>query len=394
LLQSLPRRPIRVLELRSVRGTGGGPEKTILSGTARTDPSRYAITVCYLRDERDPSFGPAHQAESFDIDYVEVRERHSFDLRIWGTLRQLVRDRRADIVHAHDYKTDLIAWMLAKAEGVIPLSTAHGWAGDSWRERGYYWADKRLLRLYPRVVAVSSAIRDELIRTGASSDRVTVVLNGIDTDAFRRVPGRERDARHALGLPLDRFVVGAVGRLDGRKRYNVLMQAFAKLKTVESAPILVIAGEGPARGELEALVERLRLGDRCRLMGMQPDISLVHHAIDLFVQSSESEGTPNAVLEAMAFESPIVATNVGGTGELVTEGVDGLLIPPNDEDALRRALEQVMARPSEARSRALSARARVETELSFAHRMRRVEAIYDHLMLTDQFRPDPAAGLM
>src|SRR6188472_4414588 len=98
--------PIRVLELRSVRGTGGGPEKTILLGAARSDRSRYAVTVCYIRDLRDDVFHIDGRATELGVDYVEVRERHSFDWRIWPELRRLVRERRIDIVHSHDYKTN------------------------------------------------------------------------------------------------------------------------------------------------------------------------------------------------------------------------------------------------------------------------------------------------
>src|ERR1700741_542229 len=95
------RDPVRVLELRSVRGTGGGPEKTILFGAAQADPRRFAITVCYLRDPRDSAFAVAGWATELPIDYVELEERRSFDPRLWPALRQLVRDRRIDIVHAH-----------------------------------------------------------------------------------------------------------------------------------------------------------------------------------------------------------------------------------------------------------------------------------------------------
>src|SRR5688572_30231632 len=126
---------IKVLELRSVRGTGGGPEKTILLGTAQTDSQRFAITVCYIRDERDEIFGIDHWARNLSIDYVDIRERNSFDPSIWRSLRRLVRDRDIQIVHSHDYKTNLLAWLLAKSENVIPLSTVHGWTGHSRRER-------------------------------------------------------------------------------------------------------------------------------------------------------------------------------------------------------------------------------------------------------------------
>src|SRR6478752_1728556 len=95
--------PIRILELRSVRGTGGGPEKTILLGAQMSSPG-YQVTVCYLRDQRDHIFGVDHRAAQAGVDYVEVLEKHSFDPGIWPQLRDLVRDRAIDLVHAHDHK--------------------------------------------------------------------------------------------------------------------------------------------------------------------------------------------------------------------------------------------------------------------------------------------------
>ena len=98
--------PIRILELRSVRGTGGGPEKTILLGAARSDPARFAVTVCYIRDARDEVFSIDKRAAAMGVDYEEVVERHSFDPSVLGAIGSLIRRRRIDIVHAHDYKTD------------------------------------------------------------------------------------------------------------------------------------------------------------------------------------------------------------------------------------------------------------------------------------------------
>ena len=94
--------PIRVLELRSVRGTGGGPEKTILFGAARSDPARVSVTVCYIRDTRDDIFAIGERARALGLDYVEVLERGSFDPRIWRPLRRLVAERNIDIVRSYN----------------------------------------------------------------------------------------------------------------------------------------------------------------------------------------------------------------------------------------------------------------------------------------------------
>lgn len=374
-------RPIRILELRSVRGTGGGPEKTILQGAARADPARFAVSVCYIRDRRDEAFGVTARATGAAIDYQEIEERHSLDPSIWRALGRVIADRRPDIIHAHDYKTNVLGLMLWRAKGVLPLSTAHGWTGHSRRERFvYYPFDKRVLARYPRVVAVSSDIRNELVRHGARPERVTTILNGIDHRLFRREPAREAAERAALGIDAGATVIGAVGRLEPQKRFDLLIDAVALLRPSRPDLRLVIVGDGSLRGALSSQMAARNLADCCIFTGHTLDIAGVHHAFDLFVQSSDYEGTPNAVLEAMALESPIVATGVGGTAELALDGVHGVIVEPGDARILADAITSTLADPPAARRRARAARSRIERELSFDARMQHLEAIYEEMM--------------
>lgn len=369
--------PIRVLELRSVRGTGGGPEKTILLGAALADPDRFAVTVAYVRDERDTVFGVDAWAGQLGIDYVEVRERSSFDPGIWRQLRDLVRQRGIDIVHAHDYKTNLLALLLARQAGVVPLATEHGWTGHSWRERlVYYPADKCLARCFPHVLAVSSDIRHELVRHGVQPERATTILNGIDPTAFRRSPDRRAPVRAALGLSDDELVVGSVGRLEPQKRFDLLAEAVAGLQSWNPGIRLMVAGDGGERQRLRAAADRVGLGNRCGWLGHRTDIADLHHAFDVYVQSSDYEGTPNTVLEAMALETPIVATDAGGTRELAHHGTHALIVPVGDVRALRDGIRTALTDPDATRARVCAARKRVEHELSFQARTRRLEAVY------------------
>ena len=142
---------------------------------------------------------------------------------------------------------------------------------------------------------------------------------------------------------------------------------------------LFIVGEGSLRSVLETQVDRLGLGGVCRLLGQRSDIVDLHHAFNVFVQSSSNEGAPNAVLEAMALETPVVATSVGGTAQLVREGIDGLLVPAGRIDALAEAINRVVTDGQAAAARVVSARHRVETELSFDARMATLEAVYAEL---------------
>ncbi len=373
-------RPIRVLELRSVRGTGGGPEKTIFMGAARSDPRRFAVTVCYIRDRRDQVYALDQIAGGLNVDYVEVYERHSFDPAIFAALRRIVRERQIDIVHAHEYKTDLLGLLLARAEPVVALATAHGWTGHSTREKIlYYPVDRWLLRRYPRVITVSDQIRSQLVAPGRDNPRITTILNGIDHTIFRRQPERVAAARAAFGFAPTDIVLGSVGRLEPQKRFDLLLEAAHTLRQSEPRLKVLIAGDGSLKQALLNQRDRLGLADVCLLPGHRKDVIETLHAMDVFIQSSDYEGTPNAVLEAMAVELPIVATTAGGTDQLIADGVHGLLVGPGNTAALVAATAQVLADGAAAARRVRAARARVEHELSFERRMQAVERIYDEL---------------
>lgn len=370
-------RSIRVLELRSVTGAGGGPEKTILMGAKLTDPRRIAITVCYLRSDADANCNIRERATSLGLDYAELVERGPLDYRMWAALRGLVRARAIDIVHAHDYKTDLLAVMLARSEGIVPMTTAHGWTGHSWRERNvYYPLDKRIIRGFPFVVAVSGQIKDDLVRAGVDPERVRVVLNGIDPEAFRRDQSLQAAARATYGAKPGDVVIGAAGRLEPQKRFDLLIRACTLARQLHPSLKLLIAGEGSLRGELETLARDLMPG-ACTILGHQPDVRTLHHALDVYVQSSDYEGTPNSVLEAMALETPIVATAAGGTAEVAEHAAHALIVPTGDATALVAAIHHTLMHPQEAASRVARARRRVETTLSFANRMKAVDSVYE-----------------
>jgi hypothetical protein len=131
--------PLRIRELRERPRNGRRSREDDLVRCRRIGfLRRYAVTVCYLRDRRDTVFAVDRRAAAVGVNYVEVWERHSFDFAIWPALRRLVRERRIDIVHSHDYKTNLYAWLLSRVEPIVPLATLHGYTGSSWRERIYY----------------------------------------------------------------------------------------------------------------------------------------------------------------------------------------------------------------------------------------------------------------
>jgi glycosyltransferase involved in cell wall biosynthesis len=246
--------------------------------------------------------------------------------------------------------------------------------------------DKRMLRYFPFVVAVSGEIKSDLIRAGVDGRRISVVLNGIDPSAFRRDRSQEAAARVQYGVRPGDVVIGAAGRLEPQKRFDLLIRACMLARQTHPTLRLLIAGDGSLRSELETLA-RERLPGACTLLGHQDDIRPLHHALDIFVQSSDYEGTPNAVLEAMAMETPLVATAAGGTAEVAGHVAHALIVPTGDVPSLVAAIHRTLMNPQEAAARVSRARRHVETTLSFANRMAALDSIYEGAAATRALRP-------
>ena len=170
-------------------------------------------------------------------------------------------------------------------------------------------------------------------------------------------------------------MIGAVGRLSDEKRFELLLEVTAKLGLYA-----VLVGEGDERGTLEKRARELGIGDRLKLLGHRTDARNCHQMFDVYLQTSDTEGIPNALLEAMAVETPVVATAVGGTAEIIDDGVHGLLVPKGNVDRMASAVRRTVHDREATLQRVAQARDRVETELSFRRRMEHLEGIYDELV--------------
>ncbi len=373
--------PIRVLALRSVDGRGGGAESILLRTAARANPDRLRMTVCCIHRADDEAYDFDRRAAEWGIDYCGVVQRSIFARGVLPALRRIVRDRRIAVVDAQDYKAAFFAFHLARRGGIIPAATLHGWSGHHWRERlVYYPAETLLIRTFPLAIAVSSEIRDALVRWRCKPRHVRVLLNGVDSLEFRRTEDAAERVRASLGVQPGDIVLGAMGRLEREKRFDLLLETMAMLLPRRPELRLVIAGEGSLKGELQDQMRRLGIAHRCRLLGHCTDVRDLYHGFDVFVQSSDHEGSPMVVVEAMAMEVPVVATGVGGTRELVEDRVHGLLVPPGNPSALAAAIEATLDQRDATAARVAAARIRVENELSFDARTRKLEQIYRELV--------------
>jgi glycosyltransferase involved in cell wall biosynthesis len=208
-----------------------------------------------------------------------------------------------------------------------------------------------------------------------------LIENAIDTEQFRRTQSPAL-AKEAIGWPASRFLVGAVGRLSTEKGFDHLIRAVNTLMKRGVDLGLVIAGDGPEREALKALIDDFGLVDRIRLLGFQRELRPLYEAMDLFVLSSIREGLPNALLEAMSLEVPVIGTRVAGVPRLIDNGQNGWLVPPGDAAALANSIQFAMSDDQMRSQFTASGRRTIETKYSFAVRMQKVAAVYDQLLAT------------
>jgi glycosyltransferase involved in cell wall biosynthesis len=271
-------------------------------------------------------------------------------------LVSLVRRERPRILHASSSKAGVLGRLAAVAARVpIRFFTVHGWAFSAYSglySRLYRVADRLMAPLTTVTICVSETELAAGLEAGTcSAGRSVVIRNAVDVSPAPR-------SRH--DRPTPRLI--AVGRLKGPKDFVTLLRALAALSDRDFETLIV--GEGPDRGIVEAEIGRLGLDGRVRLAGERDDVAELLAGSDVFVLSSRSEGLPVSVLEAMAAELPVVASDVGGLSELVVDGETGILVPAGDEAALAEALADLL----EDRERRL--------ELGAAGRAR-AEALFD-----------------
>ena len=206
-------RPLRGLVLRSVLGAGGGAEKIILRTGALLDPAECQLTVCGIRRTTDSDYDFDQRCHRLEIPYREVLQSSRFDKGPLVQLQQVVSGLEPDFIHAHDYKAVFLARKLGAEFGLPTIATLHGWTGHSRKERYlYYPMERRLLRSFDRVLAVSSQIRETFVNSGGDSRKVHVLLNGIDPEEFTPDPSMRLPSRARLGIEADQLLMIGLGR--------------------------------------------------------------------------------------------------------------------------------------------------------------------------------------
>ena len=284
------------------------------------------------------------EAESNGIETRVFQCNARFSPRVMRALRGLIREKGIDLVHSHGYKSNFYAlWATGRK---LPLvATNHNWLKHHWRLVVYSLIDKRLIRFFDRIIAVSELIRNEMVEAGVPDEKITVIDNGVDVEEIARQV-RSASQNEMFHESDATKIVGAIGSLKEEKGFRFLIEAAINVVPNEGKVKFLIVGDGPLREELERLAASRGAEGNIVFTGYRNDVYKLLGTFDIFVLPSVKEGLPMVLLEAMAAGIPVVATRVGAVHRVLTDGVNGLLISPGEAGALRKAIETLLTNPS------------------------------------------------
>lgn len=339
----------------------GGAERVVSDTARKLDRERFEPMVACLNFKGLL----AEELEKQGIKVFCVDKKPKLDLGVIGKLADIMRRERVDIVHTHLWTASF--WgRLAAIRARVPVIVVTEHNLDLWRRAWHFWADRILGFCTKHWIFVSDEVRDfYLEHLSLAPGDYTVVHNGIDLEQFEHsIDAAEVRAR--MGIPAGRQVVGVVGRLEERKGHRYFLEAMKGMERDAPEVLGLVIGTGKEMDNLKAQQKALGLQDTVRLQGFWASLPEALAVMDVFALPSLMEGHPLAVLEAMGAGKAVVATTVGGNAEAVAAGVTGLLVPPADPEALRKAILELMRDPERRAAMGKEARRRMLERFNLA----------------------------
>jgi glycosyltransferase involved in cell wall biosynthesis len=313
----------------------------------------------------------ATEARAAGLAVIEIAMRRGVDVTALVALRRLLAARRARLVHTHSSVDSWVAGLAARSLGLPVVRSRHVAIAVPRRRALVYRLAHRILTSAERVKAI-------LIEAGVDPAKVLAVPPGVDTRHFHGgVSGKRVRAELGLAGP----TAGLVANIRGSKGHDVFVDAARQVLAAIPDARFLIVGDGVGFDDVRARVNALALERAIIMTGFRRDIPAVMAALDVLVLPSiRSEATSQAILQALAVGTPVVATAIGGSPEVIRDGETGLLVAPNDATALAMAIVTTFRDPERARAMARAGQAFVRARLSIDAQMATTTAVYRDLL--------------
>lgn len=365
---------IKILHIIASHGIGGA-ESVLLTLLRKIDRKRFDVVLGVFIDKRQRINPFWEQAVKLNLPLEPIRLAKAYDLLQIVDLFKIIQKYRPHVIHSHGYKTNFLGFLVGKLFGIRTVATVHGLYSDRLRAELFVRASFVLLRHFDVIITVSDKI-GQLLENMKVHPRKMITIRNVPNINVERSSKTEVSFREEISLPPDSKIIGFVGRLEPIKGCCQFIKAAFQVARKNSNCSFVIIGEGSERTLLEGSVNARSLGNRIHFIGFREDVQDIFRALDLFVLPSLNEGIPLALLEAMYHGTPVIATSVGGVPEIIQDGVNGILVPPNDSNALAAAIIESLRDPDMTTRRVVEAKRTINREFNVGRWTRKIERVY------------------
>lgn len=346
MISSSPAQPLRVMRIITRMNVGGPATHVTLLNEGLTHLGYECLLVTGMETSREGTLKDEFASRQLAMEIIpdlgrEINFRQDISTLI--KLYQLMREWKPDIVHTHTAKAGLVGRLAAQLAGVsVVVHTFHGHVFHGYfgaaKTRVFIELEKFCAKLSSRIITISDRLKSEIVSYGITeASHIEVIPLGLELHRLKNVSTTNL-FRAEFGLPADVGLVGAVGRLVPIKNLHLFLDAAAIAHRKNPNLRFAIVGDGELRRELETYAEQLQIEKAVIFTGWRRDLAQVYADLDAVVISSDNEGTPASLIEAMAAGCPVISTRVGGVADLIQEGYTGRLVPPRDPDALAQAI--------------------------------------------------------
>lgn len=342
---------IRVLHIITRLDKGGSAQNTLLT-VSRLNKERFNVTLI-SGNTNDPDKEIANSIAQKNLNYILIpelaREIGLFkDIKAFWKIYHFVKGKEFDIVHTHSSKAGILGRWAAKLAGVkMIVHTPHGhifYGYFNWfKTKIFIYLEKITSLITDRIITLTQRGKEEHVKYRiAKPSKFVPIYSGIEIEKFTNPQIDIIREKERLNIPLDVPVIGTVTRLEPVKGNQYFIASLPHIIKIFPALKIFIVGDGKEKAKLECYVKELGLLENVIFMGLSKDIRGILSTFDIFVLSSLNEGMGRCLLEAQALGVPVVATKVGGTPDIVRDGVTGILVPPRNPEALAEAIIKLL----------------------------------------------------
>lgn len=369
---------INILHLRDSPWVDG-PGRTIIETGVRIDPSKFGYHIGAFCKKNVENIIFINLAKQRNLKVYPIRESGRIDPKVFPEITKIIDKENIDIIHTHEVRSDMVGLICSAYKRIPVIATLHGWIENNVKGRLYTGIDKRMLRYFDAIIAVSEKMKREVSELGINKDKIHVLHNALVLENYKR-DFSQRQFRSELGITDEDLLVANIGRLSPEKgQSDFIYAANDTLKKTQNIKFVLI-GIGPDRDKLVKLVNDLGLQKHVIFAGYKQNMEKLYGSIDLIVQSSHTEGLPNVVLEAMAMGVPVIATNVGGTAEIIQNGQTGILVLPGKPHAIAEHIIRFRRNPEDYINMTKNGIDIIQKYFDISVRTKKLEVIYETIM--------------